>query len=660
MKNFKKIERKKLFSLLMAVLMILQVLAITPTYAADIRIKISNIVATSDTDSIPVYGGKYKRPTFTVTEGKPAYFAGGVAGYWLKKEGENWNPYGADTFTEGTYKYKVRIRIDGWTGTTHVLDSNGVTATVDGKKWADNRIPTVTDMYSYVWTESEEYVISKTAEEKVIEIPKANTNLVYNGNPQTGVNEGTGYTLTGNTATDAGTYKAKATLKAGYKWSDGSKDVKEISFEIKKARPMFTEPEDLKGKKGDKLLTVTLPPQFTWKNGDIILNTVGDNTYYATFTPADTKNYEVIDVDLTVKVEDNITPPPTPTVTAIKVNSTAHKTDYKVGDELDVTNLTIEVTKSDGSTETVNVDKSMVTGFDSSTANPNQELTITYEGKTTTYTVKIEDAAPPVPTVTSIAVNSTNHKTDYKVGEELDLTNLTIEVTKSDGNKETVNVESFMVTGFDSSAANPSQELTVTYEGKTTTYTIKIEKVATPPTPPTPPTPEITPNPWGQRYEYNPFWQIYFGSTEQIAPKQIIKEKTEVVITIGSKIMERAINGVNDKIMMDATPFIEENRTMLPIKFVAEALGFKVEWISESRTVVLTNRDNVVKIPVDTNQIIVNGNVYESDVKPVLKDNRTMLPVANIARALGLKDGTDILWDKATKKVTIIREQIID
>ena len=817
MKNFKKIEGKKLFSLLMAVVMILQVLVITPTYAADIRIKISNIVATSDTNSIPVYGGTYKRPTFTVTAGEQAYFRDGSAGYWLKKEGEEWNPYGGTTFTEGTYKYKVQIRIDGEAGTTHVLDENGITVTVDGNTWAVNERPSVTDTDSFVWTESEEYVITKTATETAIEIPKANTNLTYNGNPQTGVNEGTGYTLTGNTATDAGTYTAKATLKAGYKWRDGSTDVKEISWSIAKARPTFTEPTGLKGQKGAKLSTVTLTKGFTWVDGEEVLNTVGENTFKAKFTPADTTNYEVIDVDLTVTVEEVVTPPekvtlttnvvnghgtvtltpntatvdkgntievtfnpdanyeiktvildevdvkaqvvsnkltitmdknktltvgfkekpvtPPPTVQSIIVISTDHKTEYKVGDPLDLTNLKIEATMSDGTKSIIPVTSGMVDGFDSSTAGT-KTLTITCQDKTTTFNINVTaSSTPPTPTVDSIAVNSTNHKTEYKVGEELDVTNLTIEVTKSDGSTQTVNVDKSMVKGFDSSAANPNQELTITYEGKTATYTIKIEDVTpptktytvsfdgndgggtmpsktvnagdiyklpvstfTPPvgkefkawevngvektvgtditinsntvlkaiwkdksvTPPTPPTPEITPNPWGPRYEYNPFWQIYFGSTQQIAPKQTTKEKTEVVITIGSKIMERITNGINDKIMMDIAPFIEENRTMLPIRFVAEALGFKVEWVNETKTVVLTNRDNVVKIPVDTNQIIVNGKVYESDVKPVLKDNRTMLPIANIARVLGLKDGTDILWDETTKKVTIIREQIID
>ena len=58
---------------------------------------------------------------------------------------------------------------------------------------------------------------------------------------------------------------------------------------------------------------------------------------------------------------------------------------------------------------------------------------------------------------------------------------------------------------------------------------------------------------------------------------------------------------------------------------------------------------------MDTNQIIVNGTVFESDVKPILKSNRTMLPIANVARALGLVDGKDIIWNETTKEVIIKR-----
>ena len=132
--------------------------------------------------------------------------------------------------------------------------------------------------------------------------------------------------------------------------------------------------------------------------------------------------------------------------------------------------------------------------------------------------------------------------------------------------------------------------------------------------------------------------------------------KLSVKLIIGSKEMIKSVDGVEEKIMMDVAPFIENGRTMLPIRFVAEALGFNVRWDKDSRTVILIDKENVVKIPVDTNKIIVNGKEYTSDVKPVIKNDRTMLPIANIARALGLKDGKDIHWNENTKEVIITRE----
>lgn len=62
--------------------------------------------------------------------------------------------------------------------------------------------------------------------------PTAKTDLVYNGNEQTGVESGKGYTIKDNTGTDAGNYKATATLDPGYTWTDGTTDVKEISWSI--------------------------------------------------------------------------------------------------------------------------------------------------------------------------------------------------------------------------------------------------------------------------------------------------------------------------------------------------------------------------------------------------------------------------------------------
>lgn len=132
-------------------------------------------------------------------------------------------------------------------------------------------------------------------------------------------------------------------------------------------------------------------------------------------------------------------------------------------------------------------------------------------------------------------------------------------------------------------------------------------------------------------------------------------DKLEAILFINDSIMQKSVNGVVSRVRMDIAPFIYQARTMLPIRYVAESLGFMVTWDANTRTVYLVDKENIVQIPVDTNNIIVNGKAFVSDVKPMIKNNRTMLPVANVARALGLQDGKDILWDAAMKFVTLRR-----
>ncbi|EHQ90653.1 cell wall-binding protein [Desulfosporosinus youngiae DSM 17734] len=69
-----------------------------------------------------------------------------------------------------------------------------------------------------------------------IAVPTANTGLKWTGSAQTGVNGGTGYTLSGDyEATDVGDYTATATPKSGYAWSDTTTAAKDISWRIEKA-----------------------------------------------------------------------------------------------------------------------------------------------------------------------------------------------------------------------------------------------------------------------------------------------------------------------------------------------------------------------------------------------------------------------------------------
>ena len=123
----------------------------------DPRTVVSTITANSNIDDIIGFGKSVKSPSFNIKEDVPAQFQ--TQYNWKKKTATgDWESYMTATFMEGTYKYRTQIRIEGTGATTHVLDKNGITVTVNDKKW-DSSIPEIYAEYSFAWVESEEYTV---------------------------------------------------------------------------------------------------------------------------------------------------------------------------------------------------------------------------------------------------------------------------------------------------------------------------------------------------------------------------------------------------------------------------------------------------------------------------------------------------------------------
>ena len=128
----------------------------------DTRIVVSTITAKSNVDTIIGFGNRVVRPSFNIEGDVPALFS--TSGDWQRKTATgDWAYYTSTAFIEGTYRYKTQIRIEGAAGTTHVLDKNGITVTVNDVKWADKSIPTIYDTYSYDWVFSKEYEVTAPA-----------------------------------------------------------------------------------------------------------------------------------------------------------------------------------------------------------------------------------------------------------------------------------------------------------------------------------------------------------------------------------------------------------------------------------------------------------------------------------------------------------------
>ncbi len=166
-----------------------------------------------------------------------------------------------------------------------------------------------------------------------------------------------------------------------------------------------------------------------------------------------------------VRVEDSIK--------TITLENNNFKTNYKYGENLDLSGLTLKVTKESGEISTVAVTTGMISGY-----NPNklgsQTLTINYEGKQFTIVVNVVDY------VTDIILTPPT-KDEYKIGESLSLVGGSItEKMASGANGSTISLTNSMVSGFDSTTPG-TKNLTVTYvkDGKTYTKTFQVAVINT-------------------------------------------------------------------------------------------------------------------------------------------------------------------------------------
>lgn len=150
------------------------------------------------------------------------------------------------------------------------------------------------------------------------------------------------------------------------------------------------------------------------------------------------------------------------------IKTLPNKVKYLYGQKLDLTGGTIEITKESGETEIISMTSSMVTGYNSNKLGT-QTLTVTYDGLSQTFPVTVEDYE-----LNSLFITPPT-KRNYEYGESLDLTGGKVTTKMASGAiKESTNMTASMISGFDNTKVG-SQKITVTYDGKSNSFTISVK-----------------------------------------------------------------------------------------------------------------------------------------------------------------------------------------
>ena len=189
---------------------------------------------------------------------------------------------------------------------------------------------------------------------------------------------------------------------------------------------------------------------------------VGAQTITITYTDSENKVHKQT---FGVTVKDAIK--------TITLENNNFKTNYKYGENLNLSGLSLKVTKESGATTTVPVTSGMISGYNPNKLG-NQTLTINHEGKQFTTVVNVVDYVKDI-TLTPPTKN------EYKIGETLNLVGGSItEKMASGANGSTKALTNNMVSGFDSTTPG-TKNLTVKYvkDGKTYTKTFQVAVINT-------------------------------------------------------------------------------------------------------------------------------------------------------------------------------------
>lgn len=120
-------------------------------------------------------------------------------------------------------------------------------------------------------------------------------------------------------------------------------------------------------------------------------------------------------------------------------------------------------------------------------------------------------------------------------------------------------------------------------------------------------------------------------------------------IAVKSDVISVFVN--DEKVDFDVNPMLINNRTMVPVRAIFEALGATVTWDNNTQTAKGVLGDVIVEITIGSANLLKNGVAIELDSPAVIVSGRTLVPVRAIAESYDC----DVTWYGETQVVEILK-----
>ena len=76
---------------------------------------------------------------------------------------------------------------------------------------------------------------------------------------------------------------------------------------------------------------------------------------------------------------------------------------------------------------------------------------------------------------------------------------------------------------------------------------------------------------------------------------------------------------------------------MVPLRAIAESLGFSVLWNEEDKSIMMTKGEKIVVMQIDNNKLFINDEAKELVTAPMIDSGRTLVPLRAVAESFDME-----------------------
>ena len=151
----------------------------------------------------------------------------------------------------------------------------------------------------------------------------------------------------------------------------------------------------------------------------------------------------------------------------------------------------------------------------------------------------------------------------------------------------------------------------------------------------------------------------------KVSNNQLSKLNYGADLYVGNLIRIRPIGGertiqvyLNERVIAcDQSPYMEGGRTLVPIRFIAEAIGIdEINWDEAREEAVLIKDEVILRLPLRNNIAFINDESYELDAAINVYNGRTFVPIRFVSEVFEV----DVKWDQTTSSVKLYTKDYIE